>query len=93
MNNAFGRINMDTQNYQKDKTDNVVSLQKTDDGTIVSVQKKFSARTGEELESEVLAVDIAELITQKAALQEQIDNINVILLDSESAQLIVNSKP
>ena len=84
---------MDTQNYQKDKTDNVVSLQKTDDGTIVSVQKKFSARTGEELESEVLAVDIAELITQKAALQEQIDNINVILLDSESAQLIVNSKP
>ena len=84
---------MDTQNYQKDKTDNVVSLQKTDDGTIVSVQKKFSARTGEELESKVLAVDIAELITQKAALQEQIDNINVILLDSESAQLIVNSKP
>ena len=93
MNNAFGRINMDTQNYQKDKADNVVSLQKTDDGTIVSVQKKFSARTGEELESEVLAVDIAELITQKAALQEQIDNINVILLDSESAQFIVNSKP
>ncbi len=81
---------MNTQNYIKDKTDGVVELKKTDDGSIVAVQKKYSERTGEEIESEVTSVDIAALIIQKSDLQAQIDAIDTIIADADKAPLVVN---
>ena len=79
---------MDIKGFNLDKTDKVVSLAKTDDGTVVMVRKVFDSRTGEALPSQVTAINKDELTDRKIALQAEIDDINAFLGEMEKAEVI-----
>lgn len=69
------------EKYLENKEKGLVTMTKEKTGICYIHQKRYDSFTGEVLPDEVNAVDPADLLTEKARLQEQIDNINALLAD------------
>lgn len=68
------------EQYSDKKAKGLVTVVKVG-AAYAMVVKKFNGETGEEMPAEVFAVDSAQLESQKATLQAQITQIDIMLAD------------
>lgn len=72
---------MDLNRYTEKKQKNLISIVKIDEKQAFVVAKKFDQATGEELNSEKQAINVADIEKRLEILNEQIAELNAFLTD------------